>query len=344
MQYAGEGEDFFMKTQKSNHSEVLSLWEKSYSAVNAANIVIRNLPESAQAAEATFLRAFILQELMRLFSEGELGVPFPTEPTDISGTNRQLPRLAASEVWKKIIEDLEKVKPQLPETNSTNRGNRAACAGLLARVCLFAGEYKKAAENAHEVISGGKYSLETEPFAVFYQEKISPEIIFAAVTQEAKNSNFRFRENLIFSKNSLKKFVGRDKRSEFYRLRAVAETYKQAKFDDFSQFFPQIRLAEMYLIRAEANFKAGTSVGSAPLNDLNFLRNRARATGLTALTLVEIQNERLLELDFEGHNLFDARRYDRDLNEMSVKDAKFVLPIPEKEMKNNPEMRQNSGY
>jgi hypothetical protein len=29
---------------------------------------------------------------------------------------------------------------------------------------------------------------------------------------------------------------------------------------------------------------------------------------------------------------------------MSVKDAKFVLPIPEKEMKNNPEMRQNSGY
>ena len=71
---------------------------------------------------------------------------------------------------------------------------------------------------------------------------------------------------------------------------------------------PLIRLAEMYLTRAEANYHTG---GDA-LADINILRARVKLdpkTGLAGPTLLkQIYKERRLELAFEGLRLYDIRR------------------------------------
>ncbi len=72
---------------------------------------------------------------------------------------------------------------------------------------------------------------------------------------------------------------------------------------------PLIRLAEMYLTRAEANYHLGS--GDA-LADINIIRARvqlAPKTGLAGPNLLRhIYKERRLELAFEGLRLFDIRR------------------------------------
>lgn len=71
---------------------------------------------------------------------------------------------------------------------------------------------------------------------------------------------------------------------------------------------PLIRLAEMYLTRAEANYHTG---GDA-LADINIIRDRVDLepkTGISGPTLLnQIYKERRLELAFEGLRLFDIRR------------------------------------
>ncbi|TAJ12870.1 RagB/SusD family nutrient uptake outer membrane protein [Marinilabiliaceae bacterium JC017] len=82
------------------------------------------------------------------------------------------------------------------------------------------------------------------------------------------------------------------------------------------------RLAEMYLIRAEANAKTGN--GKAALVDVNEIRQRAGLTGdalyqLGALpdgksVLDIVLEERRLELAYEGHRRFDVFRNGRTLD------------------------------
>lgn len=71
---------------------------------------------------------------------------------------------------------------------------------------------------------------------------------------------------------------------------------------------PLIRLAEMYLTRAEASYHTG---GDA-LADINIIRARVKLdpkTGLAGPNLLrQIYKERRLELAFEGLRLFDIRR------------------------------------
>lgn len=73
---------------------------------------------------------------------------------------------------------------------------------------------------------------------------------------------------------------------------------------------PLIRLAEMYLTRAEANYQLKDEPGA--LNDINVIRVRAKLdpkVGLLGPNLLrQIYKERRLELAFEGLRLFDIRR------------------------------------
>lgn len=73
---------------------------------------------------------------------------------------------------------------------------------------------------------------------------------------------------------------------------------------------PLIRLAEMYLTRAEASYHLGDAPGA--LSDINIIRNRVKLdpkTGLVGPNLLrQIYKERRLELAFEGLRLYDIRR------------------------------------
>jgi hypothetical protein len=107
-----------------------------------------------------------------------------------------------------------------------------------------------------------------------------------------------------------------------------------------------IRLAEMYLTRAEANFRLGEIVGDTPLNDINRVRDRVELDPLliTELDLDAILQERKLELMFEGNLLHDIKRTQRNVGARTYDDPKLVLPIPRRDIDVNPNLCQNPTY
>jgi hypothetical protein len=120
------------------------------------------------------------------------------------------------------------------------------------------------------------------------------------------------------------------------------------------------RTAEMYLIRAEARAETNDLTGSTA--DINALR-AARITGHTPVTftskdqaITAILDERFRELAFEGHRFWDIKRRNLPVERLAA-DApnatsvtlpagnfRFLLPIPNTEIKANPLIVQNPGY
>lgn len=126
-----------------------------------------------------------------------------------------------------------------------------------------------------------------------------------------------------------------------------------------------LRLAEMFLIRAEANAKSGNS--QMALDDVNLLRKRAGLSGAELHTLASIAasgksildivlEERWLELAFEGHRSYDLFRNNRpmvrnypgshvingNINQtIEPNDNRVVFYIPQDEINKNPKLIQN---
>ncbi|MFM7510491.1 MAG: RagB/SusD family nutrient uptake outer membrane protein, partial [Bacteroidota bacterium] len=119
--------------------------------------------------------------------------------------------------------------------------------------------------------------------------------------------------------------------------------YTQKHLDRFGDV-PVIRLAEMFLTRAECNFRSSTTVGATPLADVNTIRTRAGLAPLTTLTLNDITRERFLELAFEGHNLPEAKRLQTNVGSFAWNSPKLIMPIPQREMDVNKQLVQNAGY
>jgi hypothetical protein len=118
--------------------------------------------------------------------------------------------------------------------------------------------------------------------------------------------------------------------------------------NDFTWF----RLAEMYLIRAEALNEQGNA--GAALADVNLIRARAfnppkPLGGLSGAGLrAAILNERLFEFAGEAkrrQDLIRHGRYTEARRFKSLREAYRVLfPIPATQIQSNPKLTQNSGY
>ena len=94
-----------------------------------------------------------------------------------------------------------------------------------------------------------------------------------------------------------------------------------------------LRLAELYLIRAEARAQQGGAKLVGALSDLNAVRERAGLEPAVVSTAVElllaIENERRFEFAFEPHRWFDLVRTGRAATVLNITDPqKLVLPLP----------------
>jgi len=114
-----------------------------------------------------------------------------------------------------------------------------------------------------------------------------------------------------------------------------------------------MRLAEQYLIRAEANAALGKTSESAA--DLNVLRRRAGLRDLPSdmtkeQLVLQVEKERRAELFVEGHRWFDIVRTGRAnavfgaAKPATWKPHAVLLPIPQAEMDLNQNLVQNPGY
>jgi hypothetical protein len=112
-----------------------------------------------------------------------------------------------------------------------------------------------------------------------------------------------------------------------------------------------LRLADMYLIRAEANAKLSQNLVQVQ-NDINEIRGRANLGNTPASSfstlLAAIEQERWVEFAFEGHRWFDLVRTQRATtvlpNVTNINKTLFPLPLSEILTNKNPEMKQNPGY
>lgn len=121
------------------------------------------------------------------------------------------------------------------------------------------------------------------------------------------------------------------------------------------QYYTVLRLAEQYLIRAEAKAQQKNDLAGAAA-DINKLRTRAGLANTTATTSDElldaVMHERQVELFAEwGHRWFDLKRTDKAnavLGAMPDKQpwspTQLLYPIPPDEILNNPRITQNFGY
>jgi hypothetical protein len=124
--------------------------------------------------------------------------------------------------------------------------------------------------------------------------------------------------------------------------------------------FPMFRLADVYLMYAEASLRSGAGSPALALNYVNALRERAYGNSnnnLAELTLDNILNERARELYWEAQRRTDLIRFGKftggaylwpwkggaDLG-TSVSDNFKIYPIPFNDLVANPNLKQNSGY
>ena len=142
---------------------------------------------------------------------------------------------------------------------------------------------------------------------------------------------------------SINLFEADDVRGSFYYYNYYDDVLTSKYTNQYGNIHV-IRLAEMYLIRAEANYRLGTSIGAAPLDDINTIRNRAKASELTSVTLDDIMLERTKELAFEGFLIHDLKRTKSNIGSLSWNSDKLVFPIPLREMQVNKKLVQNPGY
>jgi hypothetical protein len=108
----------------------------------------------------------------------------------------------------------------------------------------------------------------------------------------------------------------------------------------------EIRLADTYLMEAEALINAGGDASRAAAL-LNAVRARVKLPAIAA-TLDNIYNERRLELATEGHRWFDLVRTGKAPAALAFKGFKAgtneILPIPLTETLNGTQIKQNPGY
>jgi starch-binding outer membrane protein, SusD/RagB family len=349
------------------NSSISGIWAAAYDGINVANNVIVKVPgmtdmtdtEKEKAlGELYFLRGLNHFNLLNYFG----AIPIKINPT-VGVNNLDAGRDPVTEVYAQIIKDLTLASKYLTASSSTKtRASKYAAIALLARVYLYNGEYDLAKEKADSVIKYGEYTL-LGNFADIFASDGSDETIFeidftATDRNRIAEQNFpktlNGRREVEPDASLISAFETNDER--FSVSIAYAGTLAYAdKYHDLSTGADNVivlRLAEMYLIRAEANANLGGANLSSATDDLNTIRDRANLDATTATTsselLLAIEKERRVEFAFEGHRWFDLVRTERAIAVLPnvTKSSQTLFPIPSDEIltNNSPEMTQNPGY
>jgi hypothetical protein len=123
--------------------------------------------------------------------------------------------------------------------------------------------------------------------------------------------------------------------------------------------YPMFRLADAYLMYAEATLRSDAGDESRALSLLNDLRERAglgRDLSQSDLTLDFILDERSRELFWEAHRRTDLIRFNQFTENgtwpwkggvqegTTTESFRNVYPIPASELRANPNLEQNDGY
>ncbi|MFN3555015.1 MAG: RagB/SusD family nutrient uptake outer membrane protein [Bacteroidales bacterium] len=368
--------DISNNTILADNGLVESTWAAIYGALSRINnaldqipaIDTTNMPEPkkyAAMAELRFLRALAHYDLMRLFG------PVPIRDKPVSNDEQSLnpPRRSIADVLELVNSDLDFAIEHLAPTLKRGRAAQPAAQALKARVALhqyYLTQNTQLLEQAITLATAviNHPALEIEPdYATLFNGNPNKESIFEiSYNEQDRNLTARYFAHTSIAGGRyefkptdiyLNAFHNDDLRKDISVKFAGTAPYA-VKFNDVSSGTDPVyvlRLAEMYLIRAEAGVLLQNSTQSI-LADINVIRQRAglqpaNISSYTGLSL-EIEAQRQKEFAFEGHRWFDLIRTGRALdvleNVTSINQTLFPIPQAELIANDNPGMYQNDDY
>lgn len=370
-------------------------WNSLYDNLYSANSAIEGLNKSKGLTntvkqqllgEAKFMRGFLFFYLVNLYGD----VPLVTT-TDYT-VNQTLSRSPKVTVYQQIINDLKDAEDLLSTDyldgrllkytgiSERVRPTKWAAAALLARVYLYYGSltgdasnYTNAEAQATSVISNSALYDTTSLNNVFL--KNSKEAIWqiqpTKTNQNTDDSRMFILTSLSssmpvwlsdtllnsFENGDLRKVNGNWVNSTTISGKTYYYPYKyKNNTASVTEYLMVLRLAEQYLIRAEARTQQGNYGGAQ--SDLNIIRKRAGLPGTSASDknslLAAILHERQVEFFSEwGHRWLDLKRTNTADALMSIitpqkggtwEVTDKLYPLPFRELQNDPNLVQNSGY
>jgi hypothetical protein len=312
-----------------------TIWAQSYSAIYNANALIAGVTgngsisvrfQNQAIAEARFIRAFCYFYLINSFGDVPLVLT-----TDVN-TNSRLPRAPAATIYTQILADLKFAQATLPADYTTISGgartriNKWIATAMLARVYLYQSDWVNAEAQATLVINNSLFNLPTDLTKVF--TPTSTEAIWQlyndlqGYTWYANTilpSAVTKIPTYILSPSLISSFEAGDARKTTWTNTVVYQgttytypyKYKNITLSANAEYYTVLRLAEQYLIRAEARAQQNNVSGA--LADINAIRARAGLAASTASTqatlLAAIAQERRIEFNCEwGHRWYDLKR------------------------------------
>jgi len=358
------------KQQLYDNGQLTATWIDSYNTINILNTALSGLDllegtdRNRVEGEAKLIRGMIYFELVRLYAapyeagqtNGQPGVPLVLTPTNEFGEETNVSRATVDQVYTQILNDLTDARDLLSNTNPERSFyvNSMIASAVLSRVHLQRGEYEEARDEANRVIESDLYGLRPTFAEVFNQPENTSEDIFTMQNsaQDGTNSLFTFysadsRGDIDINQQHIDEYEPNDDRLNLFYTDPGTGAIRSGKWNRATDDQVNvIRLAEMYLTRAEANFVLGEDEGDTPLNDINRIRDRVNLDPLDEvdLDLDAILQERKLELMFEGNLLHDIKRTQRNVGTRAYDDPKLVLPIPQRDINSNPNICQNPTY
>jgi hypothetical protein len=359
--------EFWVHDIFATNSRVSELWGGIYKTINLTNHIINEVPiindvtyaqanRNSDRGEAFFIRAYSYFDLARIWGK----VPIQTSP--ITSIGDVQPNVEVDKVFAQVEKDLDSAIALLPTFVNRNHASQYAAKALKARLYLYWENWAKAESNATDVINDAIDFKLVKPYNLFYASKNTTESVFEInYTVNNKNSwaSNWFASNVTGGKRELlptddliallkDPTKGGDRSALLLTISGVTYgnmNFKIATGDD--QAFA-IRLAELYLIRAEARSKLMNISGG--LSDLNTIRSRANIPTITSVIdgidlFNKIQDERRLEFAFESHRWFDLIRTKTAQSVLVISDTyRLRFPIPKQEILSNSLLTQNAGY
>ena len=337
-------------------------------------------------AQAYFVRALAFFQLCNVYGQTYTFKPDASQwgvglMTAIPSITDNMIRSTVKETYDQILSDIRTARELFNDSYKFDRykASPAACDALEARVRLYMGDYEKALELASGLI--GRFSLAPRDkyVAMFCTRAGSPEEDIFRLNGYYQSGGslqklYRYDNPSARPSRKLKDlFAPGDVRTDLFEYDGKDGNGVQKHFTDICMKYyctediadaekhddPVVfRASEMYLIAAECACELGrTSEAEGYLRKLE-----ARALGVSesavklsyanADGLMElIQKERMKELCFEGHRLYDITRrhealkrdsgFNTQVLTINYPDYRFVLPIPIIETETNTEIQQN---
>lgn len=374
-----------------------SAWDNIYSFLGPINLIISSVPTAEGSdenlrnrvlGEALTWRAYAFYKLLQLYSpmnDNRLGIPVYLTPEKEIG--EAMPeRKSQTEVFQRILDDCNQALDLLTKTtyNDWNCAWNAdfinammadvyawkACSGAAADT-----DWANAEQHATAAMRGRNLVSSADMLKTIFDCSDN------AYSKELKNDEFYLRivdgrwtyicdftyayyedggvADGLVNKVNYRKFADNDirKKAWFSADGTHNDKYNLIGSDMSQGCIMPFRLADMYLIKAEALVRQGkTGEGKAVLDEF---RSHRYTGSLPAIAndgdalLKAIHDERFKEFYMEGDKVWlDMKRFgdamERTIagekNYLTADDFRYCFPIPAREMQYNKKMEQNPGW